>query len=404
MKEGVHLFEPIWEKFKSKRPSRRTTLISLILCLLLALIWIFFLSPFVLEQLGWLGGYWNFVFLGFVIINLLVSFFIIGVIFSFLIAAHPTTQEENNETTSSIEARNTLIIALILTFLVPGAVAAITLSFVLIRAIATIRFIGEGLKYFLLNWTTLILKTDLTTEPEILPGLPPESPFSFKSMLSMYHSSGSDPGERYASLISLSVFAPSIAYRLILKSSFWFYAPLLWVAAPPRGLLLDDTGRFRWDRSLAHTPVDIAAALVALIGAFFFFFRVWDQTAYSTASRWAAENGFPAYWPMLAAGIDPRRVDLWHLLPGIAALLSLVVFLWAWQISARHRHSGHVPSQFTLWCIYKLNSAKNTLSVLLVACGIYVLFLYYGENCLLPAPLQHLIGTLLGMSCSPVPV
>ncbi|MEX0319435.1 MAG: hypothetical protein AB3N21_15860 [Ruegeria sp.] len=186
----------------------------------------------------------------------------------------------------------------------------------------------------------------------------------------------------------------------MLKSSFWFYAPLIWLASPPSGLERKPDGTFRWDPSLARTPIDIVSALVAIIGASILIFRVWDHKAYQVASTWAKANDFPVYWPLLAAGINPVGLDVWYLLPGVGAILSLTVFLWAMQISARVRLVGRYPGQFSLLCLYKLNSAKNAASALTVIIGFVFLLVYYGANCRLPTFLQFFVSIISDVDCA----
>jgi hypothetical protein len=103
---------------------------------------------------------------------------------------------------------------------------------------------------------------------------------------------------------------------------------------------------------------------------------------------------------MLAAGIDPTQLDIWYLPPGIAAVLSLLIFLWAWQISVRHRLTNSLPSQSALFLLYKLNALKNGASFVTIFLGFMILIIYYAEHCLLPEPLAAIVRMLSFNECA----
>ncbi|WP_092835790.1 hypothetical protein [Roseovarius lutimaris] len=403
IEDGVAIIDRSWARVSNSDISRRFALVSLASAIAIAVLWIFLLVPVILDGFGWIGSYLRFVLLGFVSLNITVAsvVLVMSLVLVFLTEMRPVPPP-NDKPPDTLRTRTMVIIMMAATVLLPGAVAGVTGCFVIIRATATLMHLRDGISCFLQNWATLMLKTDIATEPELLPGLPDDHMFSFATMLRDYRRAEKNLADRYGSLLALAVFIPSMFYRLMLKSSFWFYAPLMWAAAPPRGLERDIHGKLRWDPTLARTPIDIAAALVALVGAFFFFFRVWDYNAYQTAATWAKDNDFPAYWPLLAAGINPSRVDIWYLLPGIGALLSLAVFVWAMQISSRARLVRRFPSQRTLWCLYKLNAAKNVLSISTVVVGFCFLLFYFGSNCLLPSAIQSVLSALTLAECVPL--
>jgi len=400
VEDGVRVFDRSLDKLANNTPSQRILIHSLIVLFSIALIWIFLLAPRLLENFGWIGSYVSLVLVGFVSLNILVASAVFVFLLS-LVLSNVVKEKTSSDGDQSDDLSKWALITIVVfgTALLPGSVISVTFCFIIIRSASTLRYLRDGLANFLQNWATLMMKTDLTTEPELLPGLPEDHSFSFRSVVSEFAESRQDILTKYINLLPLGVFVPSVFYRLILKSSFWFYAPLMWVASPPRGLERELDGTFRWDPSLARTPVDIVAALVALVGAFFLFFRVWDNSAYQAASAWAKDNDFPAYWPLLAAGINPKGLDVWYLLPSVGAILSLTVFVWAMQISTLAKLAGRFPGQFSLWCLYKLNAAKNIASVLTVALGIVFLLIYYSVNCRFPTSIQNVASMTGGTDC-----
>ncbi len=401
--EGLERFNTTWRTMQEELPNRRTLVLILSSIGIASLIWVFFLAPALLAQYGNLRGYWGQTLIGLLSINVLFSLLTYGLVTSLLLTDKELKKEPSTKEGSTWNNRSRLLVCLLSTLILPGVVFAISSVFIAFRAWVTLRHFREGMGRFIENWVTLILRTDLTTEPEILPGLSDEHAMSFASLFNTFRQKNQDGLSKYENLLPLAIFVPSILYRLILKSSFWLYGPLIWIAANPRGLKRDKAGRLLWDASLARLPLDIIAAFVALISTVLLLIPIWDHEAYFAASTWATKNDFPAFWPLLAAGLDPTRLDLWYLLPGIAAVLSLIVFIWSWQVSARFRTTAIAPSQFVLWVIYKLNSLKNLSSFLTVLVGFTVLVIYYGDQCLLPEPLMQLYGFIGDADCnSPV--
>lgn len=356
----------------------------------------------ILDRLGVTLSYQRLVFIGFLSLNITIASIIFVMTLAIVLLTEMRPEASTNDGPSEALPTRTLVYVMVgTTILLPGAVVGATGCFVIVRAFATLKHLRSGIDCFLQNWATLMLKTDITTEPELLPGLPSDHMISFNTMVGHFRSANQSASDKYGNFLALAIFIPPMFYRLILKSTFWFYAPLMWAAAPPSGLEYDRTGRLRWNPTLARTPIDFAAALIALIGAFFFFFRLWDYNAYQTAAAWAKDHDFPAYWPLLAAGINPVGLNIWYLLPGISALLSLVVFVWAMQISSRVRSLQRFPDPRVLWCLYKLNAAKNFLCISTVLVGFSFLLFYYSANCLLPSTLQSIVSAFNIAECGP---
>jgi hypothetical protein len=300
--------------------------------------------------------------------------------------------------------------------LIPFSLERVIIIYVaalIIRIYSSLKYISIGVRYIPENWINLILKTDILTVPEIIPGLPKTHIFHAKNIFERVSDYGSRTllsilkrsfkefllslaklsipevifrfyGVLINIILTLSILLPSIVYRIILKSSFWLYLPLIWIATPPRGLRRDRTGQLVWSAAFARTPVDHIAFVLSLGGALALLWTLWDHAAYMAAANWAQEENFPAYWPLLLAGIDPTRVAYWNWLPGVAALLAVVVFIWAWQVSVSQK-AGQMPSQLSLWFLSKANSLKNAASVATVALGLWTVFSYFRHQCLLPS-------------------
>jgi hypothetical protein len=396
VENGVKIFNQGLNRGFLSSVSKRSKILCAVATLGFSMAVMFVLSKELFDELGQAWSYADMALFSYVTLNVVYASGVFGVVLLLCFTSNPEPDASMPELSKS-----TLPVLIILSIVcIPGNFLVVTFCFVAVRAIATMKYLSDGLSNILPNWIDLILRTDLTTEPELIPGLPDDHPFSFAKIKSVFVRPERDAVSNIGALFSMAFFLPSIIYRLILKSTFWFYAPLLWAASPPRGLKKKPDGTFLWDPSLARTPVDFLAALVAFVYASWMIYWMWDNSAYQAASAWAQMNDFPAFWPLLAAGIDPARIDPWSILPAFAALSALGAYVWAIQISVRVRNTDWLPGQRTLWCLYKLNSAKNSASILTVILGFAVLIMYYGEHCQLPSLLQSIASTFGDADCN----
>ena len=98
-----------------------------------------------------------------------------------------------------------------------------------IRIYATIKYWPVGAKHILHNWHTIGLSLDLITPPELLPEISRKSElkqFSSSRFIEKFKESNRVQ-KILVFIVGFVMLTPSYFYRLSLKSTFWFYWPLL---------------------------------------------------------------------------------------------------------------------------------------------------------------------------------
>lgn len=288
-----------------------------------------------------------------------------------------------------------IAILLIIPFLVLG----VSLRVLAIRIVATLMTINHGKSNFVSNWNELITRTDILTKPEIVPGLEATHDLDIH-MWRKRTRKGNPVSIRLVGAGFSLLYLPSIFYRLILKASVTCYLPLLWVSSPPNRLLGDDGKQLLWDKSFGKTPLEKVAFVTAAAGSALFIYTGWNHDEYVKASLWSNETGWPNLYPMVLTGLDTAKIQTWHWLTGANAMITVVVLIWAWQISWKSETRSVQPSQLAILLISKLNSLKNVLSLIVLLIGLTSLLMYYHSKCQLPEIMYKFTNNFLMTECS----
>jgi hypothetical protein len=173
--------------------------------------------------------------------------------------------------------------------LVPASFIPLILA-VLIRIIATLRYLGPGIRSLSANWWRTLFATDMLTIPEVMPGYSNiQSYYDFDEVIEEYRGLAVKASEvaswylRIATvglslgtslLAYLLLFGPSYLYRLSIKSTAWVHWPLAYISRPLR--YADDPEEVRmrlwsdpreWLRRLAMI-VTFSGVLIASIPVF----------------------------------------------------------------------------------------------------------------------------------------
>lgn len=147
----------------------------------------------------------------------------------------------------------------------------VNLYSVVVRFIATARFVLSGIEALPINIARLARSTAPMHVPELVPGLQPENSFRFSNVLfgassAIAHGTVAERVLGVAKFLVLPVwFLPSWAYRFILKSTLWLWWILFFIGGKPKvagglnALAADDAKR--WNKAM------VSAAMV-YIGLF----------------------------------------------------------------------------------------------------------------------------------------
>lgn len=279
----------------------------------------------------------------------------------------------------------------------PLSMFGVFLRTLVIRFFATIRYLLQGWHHFPENWLTLLTKVDLTSPVEILPGAQTGHPLNFNTATQRMRL-GNTVLVRLSAYAFVVLFFPSVFYRILLKMSFPFYAPVVWVAVRPAVV---ETGN--WNDTFGRGPLDYLFFTISLATFGHSAFHFWDTERYIEATRWAMLNDAPNFWPLMLAGIRSDGGSTWILLPGITAGLALIIYFWSLHVSHRFRRANIHPKTWQLWLIVKLHYLKSALTWVMMGLGFWALFAYLSDTCQVPYYLEFLIYENCPATKLPIP-
>jgi hypothetical protein len=263
-------------------------------------------------------------------------------------------------------------------FFFPGYFFGLWIVTLLIRFLATGRHLFAGYQQAPANIERLAFRTAPFHMPELLPGLPPNHHLHLRvfTETSVSEIKNGDGLARYLAVwllvLSPFLFIPGWAYRIILKSTLWFWWILFIVGGAPK--IKDGIEGLR---------VDVYGKLWKWIGIAFAIFTI-GGLVFGPAMRAIADN-HSSNAPLLSVAallflVDWKKlsnVTIYQELLCIAAFLTLAVVLWAqslvedWKVSTRQQK----VNQQLPWLGYLVN-LKSGLGAATIALTMLYFALY----------------------------
>ena len=122
-----------------------------------------------------------------------------------------------------------LVFYSVLVILAPGLGVGFFINAFLCRIVATIRYLPKGWFALVDNWQQLVWSQDIRCPPELLPGINQLEKFKNIRTNNLFSDrTGMDRSDWLLRiLITPFLYFPALLYRLSLKSTFWFYWPLI---------------------------------------------------------------------------------------------------------------------------------------------------------------------------------
>ena len=203
---------------------------------------------------------------------------------------------------------------------------------------ATTRYLPEGWPRLSANWRRLVFAQDLFRAPELLPDQhrrPALGQFSFQELFSELTSRGDLVYRAFMFSFLLILFLPAWFYRLSLKSTFWFYWPLVFAQGRMEGARVSaKTLCETHTKTLAGLPL----ALFALALGISPFLPLWSglDTLVKNVPGLQAEH------LDLIALLGDKALLVWP-----AALVSLVLYASANLLTPRANNGDFMPKHRT---------------------------------------------------------
>ena len=259
-----------------------------------------------------------------------------------------------------------------------GTGAGIWLSSLLIRIMSVSTSIAKGINSAPINWQRSLWVEDFTLAPELIPGITIGSTYRFMDSLNNLKS----PRETHNFVISILIlpilFLPALLWRLSLKSTVWFYAPIFLMSKP--GDLAEADNRLRfftrgptlWEIwKMCFAVIGLTVAVISLIDIFvaFEFWRGLSNEAPLSPIGWLLVMDWERFF---------NQPWQWFSLP--AAFLTVFLYLWVNQIRV-HRDAdiklGQDPEVLNSAAnhpgitIYWLDRLRNVLVVVSLVIGLW---------------------------------
>lgn len=201
------------------------------------------------------------------------------------------------------------------------------------RFLATLCHLSAGWKALPANWKRTLFSIDFAHPPELVPGYKGDSDFNFEVLYKRVKSNPNWDEDRVFSAVQMFLsFLPAYLYRLSIKSTFWLYWPLAYIA---------DDGRSKTrpavflDRQSA-TPFAWMSALLAASTVFGFF--VTNTVTHLSALLPAFLVSFKVGAIEFLLRLDLGAQKPWLWLSLLSAGITLVLFVWAGQMRPEFKH------------------------------------------------------------------
>ena len=300
-------------------------------------------------------------------------------------------------------AAGVVVGTLILTY--PAIILGLYLRAAVTRALSVLFHIPVGLAKFPTNWSTLVLTLDLRSPPELVPGLPNNSLFKIDNWKMRFPVKEAKIVYALLAIALPILYGPSYLFRITLKSTFFIYWPLLFVATVPR-IYKDKDGSLIWDNARGRFMTDWAAVVIALCAIIVIVSPIYDPSNLATFTRWAEAKDLPHHALLQIVSFNIWELDLWEWFALLASGITVILFVWANVINTKIRHSStdRQPKWITLKTIYFLKRAQMLFVAVTIATSVLALLWFIHDSCNLSEFASSWTTKLFGppQSCSAI--
>ena len=208
----------------------------------------------------------------------------------------------------------------------PGFALGLFVRALTCRIAGALRYLPAGVAAMPENWKRILLVTDTIAPPELLPVPPDSGP---KLDLRKFWSDAMEHRDRALQLglilVAVLVCLPSFFYRLSIKSTFWLYGPLIYLAHRP-AWTQDPVQRLAW---LNTAPAfEWLRMILSCITLALTFWALADPGRASTLAHAVGMGEAPFTLLSAVFVLDLSRLQPWHAFTVTSAVLTFVLFFW----------------------------------------------------------------------------
>ena len=262
------------------------------------------------------------------------------------------------------------------------------------KIIGTLKFLSKGISNISFNWSTYCFVIDLFKIPEIIPELENDNRISNDVKLSHFFTNMnieiSSINLYIRIIIFLVLFIFSIFYRFSIKSTFWFYIPLLFLVKTP-SIIEDNSQKVgEFLSSLYETYLAkwrFILALVTLLGFIYSYFNYVDFM----------NLNIPFTQFLILFYIDISSFEIWRIFQLSIVLSTIFIFLGSNAIRVpKISNNLELKKDLKILIIFYLNIFRNWVSFFYFSSAFLYLFFYFdGINTMyLPMGIKSFLLTI----------
>lgn len=307
-------------------------------------------------------------------------------------------------TVTAERATLTAIMTLVILLVVPGLGVGILFRSIVVRVIASLLHIHNGVGAFPKNWRRTLFHIDVLRAPELIPGLGKIKPeYSFSGIVEKQILGGD---YEFATRIGIAflgfiTFVPSLLYRYSVKSTCWLYLPLIYVAHLPKRMR-DINGKLVWIRSSPAKLIEVIRLFIAAVTLAVAAAALVDATALRVILSAAGETPVSIF--SLLVVLDFSEIRPWQYFTLPSAGLTVVLYFWLDGI--RKEETAGATIDALGWQISAAVFASRVRD-LLVYIWLGIALYYFAEfsyhQCRLPEGMMSWMEWHFGPQCCDVP-
>lgn len=264
----------------------------------------------------------------------------------------------------------------------------------LLKIVGTIKYINKGIKNISFNWFLYCFVIDINKTPEIVPNIEKDSRISNDIKLSYSFINIKKETNNFNILIRMLIipifYLCTIFYRFSIKSTFWFYIPLLFLVKTP-SVIEDNSqkvGEFLsslYETYLAKWRFNLA--LITLVGFICSSFNYLDFK----------NLNIPFGQFLILFYIDISTFEVWRFFQLSIVISTIVIFFGANAIRVpKISNNLELKKDLKILIIFYLNIFRNLVSFFYFSSAFLYSFFYFdGINSMyLPIGIKSFLLTI----------
>ncbi|MGD9623625.1 MAG: hypothetical protein AB7U51_03105 [Arcobacter sp.] len=287
---------------------------------------------------------------------------------------------------------NTIILSL--SAMLFAQVIAIIFIISIIKVVSIVKYILKGIYNININWFNFCFVIDVSKIPELIPNIETDERISNDFKLSFFMENIKKERSKINVLIRILVFIAmyisSIFYRFSIKSTFWFYIPLLFLVKTPSIIENNSQKVGEFLSSLYETYLAKFRFILALITLILFAYSYFNYVDF-------ANLNIPFTQFLILFYIDISNFEIWRIFQLSIVLSTIFIFLGSNAIRVpKISNNLELKKDLKVLTIFYLNIFRNWVSFFYFSSAFLYLFFYFdGINTMyLPMGIKSFLLTI----------